>query len=93
MRWLIIVDIPSVRVLSLIILGLLRWVVIHRRRVALNHTHDLNWATVLVHVDRFRSWLITIRNGRVLRTRIVLLMSGASIVLIAIGRRVVPWML
>lgn len=91
MGQLIIIDIPSVRILSLIILGVLWWVVIHRWRVAFNHTHDLDRTTVLVYVDCFRSWLVTIRNGRIFRTRIILLVSCTRIVLVAIWCRVVPW--
>jgi hypothetical protein len=90
MGWLIVVDVTSVRILSLIVLGMLWWVVIHRWRVTFNHTYDLNRATVLIHVDCFGPWFIAIRSSRVFRTGIVLLVSCARIVLIAIWCRVMP---
>jgi hypothetical protein len=91
-RWLVVIHISSVRVLSLIILGLVWWVVIHRRRVTFNHTYHLNWATVLVHVYRFRPWFVAIRDGRVFRMRVVLLVSWSRFILITIWRWFVPWM-
>ena len=75
MRWLVVIHVSSVRILSLIIFGLVWWVVIHRRRMTFNHTYDLNWTTVLVHVYRFGSRFIAIRDRWVFRTGVVLLMS------------------
>ena len=92
MGWLVVVDISSMWILSLIILGLVWRIVIHRWRVPFDHTHDLDWATVLVYVNSFGSWFIAIRSGRIFGTSVVLLVSCASIILIAIWRTLMSWM-